>query len=230
MRGGGYSHLASGFRRLAAGAGAVAARVTGTKGLIAPAPARGPGPSGQTVRAARSSTLAMEGVTHKAALAAALAEGGDHLESAIGRDRRLAPVTGQTLRAHFHLPLHTVAQKFGMCTTAFKKMCRRLGIAKWPHRQVLFTSSCRAPLACTLPLPASPVPGPPNSADTPCAAPVAAARHRQEDCSAEGRAQLRLDGRPPAVRFGHHLPGGGEVKTSAGCHAGRGQRARGRNQ
>jgi hypothetical protein len=62
------------------------------------------------------------------------AEGVEHLET--GGGRRLASVTGQTLREHFHLPLHTVAQKFGMCTTAFKKMCRRLGIMKWPHRQV----------------------------------------------------------------------------------------------
>lgn len=62
------------------------------------------------------------------------AEGVEHLET--GGGRRLASVTGQTLREHFHLPLHTVAQKFGMCTTAFKKMCRRLGIMKWPHRQL----------------------------------------------------------------------------------------------
>ena len=45
-------------------------------------------------------------------------------------------VTEQELRDHFHLPLHTVAKKFGMCTTAFKKMCRRFSIAKWPHRQL----------------------------------------------------------------------------------------------
>lgn len=52
-----------------------------------------------------------------------------------GSNRR--PVINEhTLREHFHLPLHTVALKFGMCTTAFKKMCRRMGIAKWPHRQV----------------------------------------------------------------------------------------------
>ena len=73
----------------------------------------------------------MEGA-HKAAEGAP--EVVEHLEATGGR--RIAPVTGQTLREHFHLPLHTVAQKFGMCTTAFKKMCRRLGIAKWPHRQV----------------------------------------------------------------------------------------------
>ena len=45
-------------------------------------------------------------------------------------------VTRKELREHFHLPLHTVAKKFGMCTTAFKKLCRRFGIAKWPHRQL----------------------------------------------------------------------------------------------
>ena len=75
----------------------------------------------------------MEGMAHSAAVAAAAGEGGERVEAP---GRRLAPVTGQTLREHFHLPLHSVAQRFGMCTTAFKKMCRRLGIAKWPHRQV----------------------------------------------------------------------------------------------
>ena len=45
-------------------------------------------------------------------------------------------VTQKELRDHFHPPLHTVAKKFGMCTTAFKKLCRRFGIAKWPHRQL----------------------------------------------------------------------------------------------
>jgi hypothetical protein len=53
----------------------------------------------------------------------------------LGANRRPG-ISGHTLREHFHLPLHTVALKFGMCTTAFKKMCRRMGIAKWPHRQV----------------------------------------------------------------------------------------------
>ena len=49
---------------------------------------------------------------------------------------RRGQITGKMLRDHFHLPLHTVAKKFGMCTTAFKKLCRRFEIPKWPHRQV----------------------------------------------------------------------------------------------
>lgn len=45
-------------------------------------------------------------------------------------------ITEKELRQNFHLPLHTAARKFGICTTAFKKLCRRFGIAKWPHRQL----------------------------------------------------------------------------------------------
>ena len=29
-------------------------------------------------------------------------------------------------------PLTEVAKKFGMCTTAFKKLCRKQGIMQWP--------------------------------------------------------------------------------------------------
>jgi len=43
-------------------------------------------------------------------------------------------VTYKQLQEHFHLPLAEVAKKFGMCTTAFKKLCRRHGIMSWPHR------------------------------------------------------------------------------------------------
>jgi hypothetical protein len=49
---------------------------------------------------------------------------------------RCGEITEKMLRDHFHLPLHTVAKMFGMCTTAFKKLCRRFEIPKWPHRQV----------------------------------------------------------------------------------------------
>ena len=45
-------------------------------------------------------------------------------------------MTQKDLQRQFHLPLHTVAKRFGICTTALKKLCRRFGIAKWPHRQL----------------------------------------------------------------------------------------------
>lgn len=63
-------------------------------------------------------------------------------EKAGGAGRHRGQVTGQMLRDNFHLPLHTVAKKFGMCTTAFKKLCRRFEIPKWPHRQVICSRLC----------------------------------------------------------------------------------------
>jgi len=41
-----------------------------------------------------------------------------------------------TLEAHFHLPMQEVAKKFGVCMTFFKKICRGLGIKRWPYRKV----------------------------------------------------------------------------------------------
>jgi hypothetical protein len=46
----------------------------------------------------------------------------------------LCRVTENKLREHFHLPLTEVAKKFGMCNTAFKKLCRKQGIMQWPYR------------------------------------------------------------------------------------------------
>jgi hypothetical protein len=40
------------------------------------------------------------------------------------------------LRDHFNMPLNEVAKKFGMCTTALKKLCRKYGVMQWPHRKL----------------------------------------------------------------------------------------------
>lgn len=42
----------------------------------------------------------------------------------------------EDLSSHYHLPLNTVAKKFGLCLTALKKICRRYNITRWPHRKV----------------------------------------------------------------------------------------------
>ena len=34
-------------------------------------------------------------------------------------------------------PVEQVAKKFGMCTTALKKLCRKYGVMQWPHRCAL---------------------------------------------------------------------------------------------
>ncbi|TDH71541.1 hypothetical protein CCR75_001086 [Bremia lactucae] len=45
-------------------------------------------------------------------------------------------ITLDMLRPHFEEPLTKVATCFGICVTLLKKICRRLGIARWPHRQI----------------------------------------------------------------------------------------------
>ncbi|DAZ97613.1 TPA: hypothetical protein N0F65_002232 [Lagenidium giganteum] len=45
-------------------------------------------------------------------------------------------LTIEELRAHFGKPIVEVAREFGICTTFLKKICRRCGIKRWPHRQI----------------------------------------------------------------------------------------------
>ncbi|CAH0479904.1 unnamed protein product [Peronospora belbahrii] len=45
-------------------------------------------------------------------------------------------ITLDMLRPHFEEPLTKVAAGFGICVTLLKKICRRHGIARWPHRQI----------------------------------------------------------------------------------------------
>ncbi|KAG7384727.1 hypothetical protein PHYPSEUDO_002256 [Phytophthora pseudosyringae] len=45
-------------------------------------------------------------------------------------------ITLDMLRPHFDEPLAKVAASFGICVTLLKKICRRHGIARWPHRQI----------------------------------------------------------------------------------------------
>uniref|UniRef100_A0A7S0LX11 RWP-RK domain-containing protein n=1 Tax=Cryptomonas curvata TaxID=233186 RepID=A0A7S0LX11_9CRYP len=40
----------------------------------------------------------------------------------------------ELLEKFYGMPLHTAAKKLGICQTAIKKVCRRLGIKKWPYK------------------------------------------------------------------------------------------------
>ncbi|OQS04433.1 hypothetical protein THRCLA_03330 [Thraustotheca clavata] len=42
----------------------------------------------------------------------------------------------EELREHFDQPIVEVARHFGICITLMKKVCRRNGIKRWPHRQI----------------------------------------------------------------------------------------------
>ncbi len=36
----------------------------------------------------------------------------------------------------FHMPINEVSDKLGVCATVLKKICRRNGISRWPHRKI----------------------------------------------------------------------------------------------
>ncbi|KAL7679047.1 putative RWP-RK domain-containing protein [Plasmopara halstedii] len=45
-------------------------------------------------------------------------------------------ITLEMLRPHFEKPLAEVANTFGICMTLMKKICRKNGVPRWPHRQI----------------------------------------------------------------------------------------------
>ncbi|XP_044470935.1 protein RKD4-like [Mangifera indica] len=40
------------------------------------------------------------------------------------------------LRNYFHLPIEEAAKRLRLCPTVVKKICRRYGLLRWPHRKI----------------------------------------------------------------------------------------------
>eukprot|EP01132_Coremiostelium_polycephalum_P007585 gene7585-9326_t len=47
-----------------------------------------------------------------------------------------ATIGFEQLSKYFHLPINDVAKELGICATMLKKICRRNGIPRWPHRKI----------------------------------------------------------------------------------------------
>lgn len=45
-------------------------------------------------------------------------------------------LTMHELRPHFNKPMAVVAKELGVCITLMKKICRRNGLVRWPHRRI----------------------------------------------------------------------------------------------
>jgi len=45
-------------------------------------------------------------------------------------------ITPESLQEHFNMPMADAAKAFGVCLTFFKKVCRKMGIKRWPHRKL----------------------------------------------------------------------------------------------
>lgn len=42
----------------------------------------------------------------------------------------------QRVSQYFHLPINDAAKELGMCLTVLKKICRKHGLKRWPHRKL----------------------------------------------------------------------------------------------
>lgn len=49
-------------------------------------------------------------------------------------DTKGVVVTIEVLETVFHMPLHKACKALGVCATAMKRVCRKLGVKKWPYR------------------------------------------------------------------------------------------------
>ena len=58
------------------------------------------------------------------------------VSSSLCSRQRVPNAKKEDLEALFHLPLAEAAKVMGKGLTCFKKLCRSVGIARWPFRQV----------------------------------------------------------------------------------------------
>jgi len=60
----------------------------------------------------------------------------DSIPESYHSTRRRDYIDWNTLKNHFHLPMNEASAKLGVCVTVLKKICRRFGISRWPHRKL----------------------------------------------------------------------------------------------
>jgi len=53
----------------------------------------------------------------------------------LGRNRPPIVISLPMLQRLFDLPQRAASKKLGICTTVMKKVCRRLGVCKWPYKE-----------------------------------------------------------------------------------------------
>lgn len=56
--------------------------------------------------------------------------------SAAAQRERTGRLRMSDLAKHFHLPINAAAKELGICPTVLKKICRRNGMRRWPHRKI----------------------------------------------------------------------------------------------
>lgn len=81
------------------------------------------------------SLLKMMGLPHTRT-AALLRSGGSAQWISVRNKAMAKQLTIEDLRQHFDKPIAEAAFNFGICTTLLKKICRKIGVKRWPCRQI----------------------------------------------------------------------------------------------
>nr|BAN21751.1 minus dominance protein [Gonium multicoccum] len=55
---------------------------------------------------------------------------------------RKADLTSADISSYFHLPIKEASKSLGISTTYLKRLCRQLGIPRWPYRKVASLELC----------------------------------------------------------------------------------------
>lgn len=63
------------------------------------------------------------------------------------REAEPVVITLELLQKYFDLPLHVAAKELGICATAIKKACRKVGVMRWPFRDHRFLRPASSPTA-----------------------------------------------------------------------------------
>lgn len=53
----------------------------------------------------------------------------------------------QEIARFFHMPINQAGGRLGICPTVLKKICRKHGLSRWPHRKVRPPAICGLQLA-----------------------------------------------------------------------------------
>lgn len=74
-----------------------------------------------------------------------------HLAFSTNRDICAQEPKGQTsiqeIARFFHMPINQAGGRLGICPTVLKKICRKHGLSRWPHRKVRPPAICGLQLA-----------------------------------------------------------------------------------
>ncbi|EKX45603.1 hypothetical protein GUITHDRAFT_108477 [Guillardia theta CCMP2712] len=108
-------------------------------------------------------------------------------QSGMGSNRPPVVVTREVLESHFNMPLLAVCKKLGLCATVLKKVCRQLGVHKWPYKETKLTARRQGRLLSNGMIASSPVDRPKEEAEK------AITPKKEEHAPAVGSAAVRKE-------------------------------------